>query len=540
MRGSKSGVEVRIREKAVQLLDIDGDSCHHIHNACKKFCAPFENWLEGLLCDLHNDFKWSSDLRDWLSDLCDILHVKFTMAQRYVSHRWLSVYDVALATDMLFDCYITFYYGFIPKTLQPNYTEILESIYEKKGVSKEARERIAEIHHQLAVKMKTLTDDGKKRKERIVEKVLIQSKKTTLQLHFYIAALPILQKYVKVFQSKEIMIHRLHDQQLESFQSFHVCFVKPEKISGLSAKGLKSIQLNEDQGQFLKIQDMFVGAEVDKIISESSKGDHDISDFLKMAAASYVKCAIHMQAKLPLDNGLLRALSCIDPAARGHTVTAVELKKLTTVHMRHFLVNEEQATVGHEVLMYQVDDKLPEFEGQDIGQWWAKITKLKKYPGLCKVVAAALSIFHGPQVESSFNLMGDIMDPKSSRLNVETFNSLQTVKYTFLSKKTTSVKYFDRPSCKYSEVNLRLCRNLRDAAAKHKKANQIKAEQKKSLQEKLKINTSKKVSKIKAKEKTQQSVEAARQQHVNQQKKEARKRALEGLVESVQKKKKSN
>ncbi|KAK6189782.1 hypothetical protein SNE40_001776 [Patella caerulea] len=218
MRGSKSGVEVKIREKAVQLLDIDGDSCHHIHNSCKKFCAPFENWLEGLLCDLHNDFKWSSDLRDWLSDLCDILHVKFTMAQRYVSHGWLSVYDVALATDMLFDCYITFYYGFIPKTLQPNYTEILESIYEKKGVSKEARERIAEIHHQLAVKMKTLTDDGKKRKERIVEKVLIQSKKTTLQLHFYIAALPILQKYVKVFQSKEIMIHRLHDQQLESFQ----------------------------------------------------------------------------------------------------------------------------------------------------------------------------------------------------------------------------------------------------------------------------------------------------------------------------------
>lgn len=33
MRGSKSGLEARIREKAPHLLDIDGDSCHHVHNA---------------------------------------------------------------------------------------------------------------------------------------------------------------------------------------------------------------------------------------------------------------------------------------------------------------------------------------------------------------------------------------------------------------------------------------------------------------------------------------------------------------------------
>ena len=33
MRGSKSGVEKRIRDGgAPHLLDIDGDSCHHAHN----------------------------------------------------------------------------------------------------------------------------------------------------------------------------------------------------------------------------------------------------------------------------------------------------------------------------------------------------------------------------------------------------------------------------------------------------------------------------------------------------------------------------
>lgn len=35
MHGSKSGVEVRLREECPNLLDIDGDSCHHAHNASK-------------------------------------------------------------------------------------------------------------------------------------------------------------------------------------------------------------------------------------------------------------------------------------------------------------------------------------------------------------------------------------------------------------------------------------------------------------------------------------------------------------------------
>ena len=39
---------------------------------------------------------------------------------------------------------------------------------------------------------------------------------------------------------------------------------------------------------------------------------------------------------------------------------------------------------------------------------------IPRYPTLGKVVGACLSIFHGPQVESSFNTMGD-MDVKSSQ-----------------------------------------------------------------------------------------------------------------------------
>ena len=38
MRWKKGGLEPLLREKAPQLLDIDGDNCHHIHNTVKQFC----------------------------------------------------------------------------------------------------------------------------------------------------------------------------------------------------------------------------------------------------------------------------------------------------------------------------------------------------------------------------------------------------------------------------------------------------------------------------------------------------------------------
>ncbi|XP_073727804.1 uncharacterized protein [Misgurnus anguillicaudatus] len=62
MRGSKMGLETRVRQNhCPSLLDVDGDSCHHIHNASKVFAAPFSNHLEQLFGDLYADHQWATD-----------------------------------------------------------------------------------------------------------------------------------------------------------------------------------------------------------------------------------------------------------------------------------------------------------------------------------------------------------------------------------------------------------------------------------------------------------------------------------------------
>lgn len=87
MRGKKYGLETRVRTQCPHLLDIDGDSCHHAHNAAKQFCKPFSKNLENLISDIHNDLKWSPDLRAVLNLIYDILNIKYTMPQNFIPFR---------------------------------------------------------------------------------------------------------------------------------------------------------------------------------------------------------------------------------------------------------------------------------------------------------------------------------------------------------------------------------------------------------------------------------------------------------------------
>ena len=50
--------------------------------------------------------------------------------------------------------------------------------------------------------------------------------------------------------------------------------------------------------------------------------------------------------------------------------------------------------------------------------WWWQLNE--KYPVLSKLSLAALTVFHGPRVESSFSVMGDVIVKKSGRMNVST------------------------------------------------------------------------------------------------------------------------
>ena len=53
MREKIVGLKKLSQSKAPQLLDMDGDVCHHIHNTIKQFCKPFECFAEKWIDDIH-------------------------------------------------------------------------------------------------------------------------------------------------------------------------------------------------------------------------------------------------------------------------------------------------------------------------------------------------------------------------------------------------------------------------------------------------------------------------------------------------------
>lgn len=102
MRGSKMGLETRVRQNHCPgLLDVDGDSCHHIHNAARVFTAPFNQHLEKLFSDLHTDHQWATDQLAYLKEICLFIGIPRSSPKRFIPHRWLSAYDVAIITQRL-------------------------------------------------------------------------------------------------------------------------------------------------------------------------------------------------------------------------------------------------------------------------------------------------------------------------------------------------------------------------------------------------------------------------------------------------------
>ncbi|XP_059891711.1 uncharacterized protein LOC132445645 [Gadus macrocephalus] len=199
--------------------------------------------------------------------------------------------------------------------------------------------------------------------------------------------------------------------------------------------------------------------------------------------------------------------------------------------LRHLLPADQD--IQRELVQFNVDLTIPSFkEGECIVEWWGHVfDKPDKYPSLSAMVKCCLSIFHGPRVESSFSWMNDVIDQRSSNMNVPTFNAIQTVKYTLQSRGKTAMQLYRMEDVKFGEVDRTLCKNINSAAATYKRQQKMNQEEKQQQQSKYGSQAS--GSAQQAKKQSAEEEKRARLRHVAKQ----RKRALETLVVQAKKKK---
>ena len=301
---SLSGVEVLLKQYAPHLLNIDGDSYHHVHNITKALCEPFESWLERLFTDLHLDFKYCSQYKKIMTEICRICDVNFTAPKRFISHRWLNAYDQAIETSRLLNVYIIFYSAFLPVHLREQYTRQVNSLIQKIETYG-ARERVRCLLSVLKAKPPS-TSDGRNRKERILDRLFLHQEKTLFQLQFYQASMFKLKKFVLKFQKKKPLIHKLFDDLALMAREFLVKFLEPHNLKGLAPAKLKELKLTEMLIN-KREEESFIGSETREIFYVAN--DDTKRDFIKRVKEGYLKAGKTLLRKLPLDNTTLEAIS---------------------------------------------------------------------------------------------------------------------------------------------------------------------------------------------------------------------------------------
>ncbi len=150
-----------------------------------------------------------------------------------------------------------------------------------------------------------------------------------------------------------------------------------------------------------------------------------------------MKAATFLLKNLPLNNNnIITSLSVLTPSLILHKSVQGAFNTLAKA-----VKTEELGQLDEEVQAYQIDTDLgaqAKCFQENIARidvdWWSKIFAIKmpeggmRFPIFGKLVKALLSLFTGPLVKGSFNIMDDIIEKDRVRLHIETYEGLAIIK----------------------------------------------------------------------------------------------------------------
>ena len=143
-------------------------------------------YLENLWRDIHNDVKFSADIKMALKELCLLLGLHYNKPSEPVAHRWLSIYTTTATNLPMYDALYLLYYSWLSINDKALYKDEKNDILTKSKVNEKAKASINVVLGKM--NKKGLTKKGKARKVRIYEKLILKKEKTQfrsfLQQHF--------------------------------------------------------------------------------------------------------------------------------------------------------------------------------------------------------------------------------------------------------------------------------------------------------------------------------------------------------------------
>ncbi|XP_045177599.2 uncharacterized protein LOC123537819 [Mercenaria mercenaria] len=452
MRGVRGGVETLVREKNPNLLNVSGDTVHMVNNVSKALMKSVDQSVTAFASDLFYDIEESPKVQEVFAEIQLLMNVTTPKHLiRPISSRFLQMIEVTSRLVECIDVLLVYYFGFLSEEEKTGYRDIISQIFKNHQVSDEAQAAIILLQLSQAKQQKSTTSS--ERKDRILDHLFHNRRETITKLNLCRGLLCEFQGFVKVFQSESPLIHTLHSRMVDVTTQFVAMFIKPEHIPD-KVTALVNLDVT-DRNLHKSDKELGVGkyalADINKARIDK-KCKHWVSQLYSDLHHGYMMAAQKMLKTLPLNNKMFMSLSVLDPAMASHSQASMALKNIAK-QLPNLFTEEEMGELSAEVIKYTVDSDVMDFADEyskeqriDTG-YWVKVFKLEsfnepRYPVLKKLVSSVLTIFSGPLIESTFNIMDDIVEKDRTKLTVKNYEAVAIVKSSLKRKnvKSTTMK----------------------------------------------------------------------------------------------------
>ena len=439
MRGEKQGVEAQIRKSHPSLLDVSGDTIHTVNNAVKKFFSKIDSFfhVQSLTSDVFYDIEYSPKVRSIFGQVQAILFGDKTAKSiiRPIPNRFLQMNTVAERFVELWDAIWVYYSAFLTVQERKKYASKVKAVLDRLKVPEEKRPQLWNILDQQRKQAKT--DANNDRKARILSALFLNQEKTILLLNLYRGITEKFLHFTKKYQASKPQMHDLHIDLFRLTKEFFAGFIAPDVIPVHDVSQLKDLDL-DDKSHQLKNREFGVGKYCLQVCLKDKEKNFWLNDFFCALRQAYTIASNDLK-KLQLGNETLILLSYLSPGLQRNKRTVAAFSSLAK-KLPNILTPSERGILDEETRAYTVDNTLSVMVvNEEDSQfrldrdWWIHVMNRKadgqpKYPVLSKLVKALLSVFTGPVVESSFNIMGDIIEEDRSRLTTYNYESLAMVK----------------------------------------------------------------------------------------------------------------
>ncbi len=424
------------------LINIGSCDIHTIHNSFKKGLESVEeSWsVEDFLNDVFNFFKKYPSRREDFAEIQASLNSEKQSFKRFVNNRWLSMGPVCARIIEQWNCLKKYF-------LTENHDKSLKS---------------SNAFKRICLKLQE-------------DNVMLA------RLTFLYSLAQTFEPTLTVLQAEKPLIHVLHDQLIGVLRLLLNRFVKADTLEGKVGSQLADIPLDCKPTELCDF-----GVKTRELLhSLKAKKNPKLALLEKYMLKVLTTSAQYLQKKLPLKNVLLQNIRCLNPSLRKEQMTNQMILSVL-LHIPHVSSEPNVADkIAREWHIYQHDTDILESWSQDanIDQYWAHIFKLRdvlgqpKYPNLCLLVKAALSLSHGQaDVERGFSANKLLLLEERPALKNKSIIAIRTVKdalkkYNSVEEVPLSNELFRKHRSAYSAYEKELSANAASNVATSTKKN---------------------------------------------------------------------